>query len=182
MFAWNSYEKGVDIHLQADPTRLELLTSEVDKKKTDFKVDHKKSILEKYGGQEHLEAPPKQLLLAQTVTLIRGFIFCYFPVYFLLFLCFFRYFPFFLPFPGLFCAISCLFSAVSLFIFWWFVVYFCYFLVVFCYFPVYFPLFACLFSAISLFIFCYKIFRIFSDLYYGFLSQSMSFWKQLEMI
>ena len=138
----------MDIHLQADPTRLELLTSEVDKKKTDFKVDHKKSILEKYGGQEHLEAPPKQLLLAQTVTLIRGFIFCYFPVYFLLFLCFFRYFPFF-------SAVSPFILRYFLFIFCCFPVYFLMIRCLFLLFPCCFLLFPCLFSAICVFIFCY---------------------------
>lgn len=67
-FAWEAYEKGADVHLQADPTRLELLASEYKKKKEDFKTDQKESILDKYGGKEHLEAPPKQLLLAQTVS------------------------------------------------------------------------------------------------------------------
>ena len=28
----------------------------------------KENILEKYGGEEHLQAPPKQLLMAQTVS------------------------------------------------------------------------------------------------------------------
>lgn len=66
MFAWEAYEHGTDVHLQADPTKLELLSREVQKRKEDTKVQAKNSILEKYGGEEHLEAPPKQLLLAQT--------------------------------------------------------------------------------------------------------------------
>lgn len=67
MFAWQSYERGTDVHLQADPTKLELLAKEVDKRKEDFKASAKGGILQTYGGEEHLEAPPKQLLLAQTV-------------------------------------------------------------------------------------------------------------------
>lgn len=67
VFAWEAYEHGADIHLQADPTKLALLTKEVKQRKEDSKVQAKNSILEKYGGEEHLEAPPKQLLLAQTV-------------------------------------------------------------------------------------------------------------------
>jgi pre-mRNA-processing factor SLU7 len=55
------------VHLQADPTKLELLSKEVEKRKEDFKSSAKDSILDKYGGAEHLQAPPKQLLLAQTV-------------------------------------------------------------------------------------------------------------------
>ena len=67
MFAWDSYEHGSDIHPLADPTKLELMHSEFKKKKEDFKGDQQQSILEKYGGEEHLDAPPKALLLAQTV-------------------------------------------------------------------------------------------------------------------
>lgn len=66
VFAWEAYEHGTDVHLQADPTKLELLAMEVKKRKEDFKSTAKDSILSKYGGEEHLQAPPKQLLLAQT--------------------------------------------------------------------------------------------------------------------
>ena len=34
--------------------------------KEDFKTDQKQGVLERYGGEEHLEAPPRELLLAQT--------------------------------------------------------------------------------------------------------------------
>lgn len=68
VFAWEAYEHGTDVHIQADPTKLELLAREVKQRKEDTKVQAKNSILEKYGGEEHLEAPPKQLLLAQTVS------------------------------------------------------------------------------------------------------------------
>ncbi|CAH1784981.1 unnamed protein product [Owenia fusiformis] len=66
VFAWEAYEKGADVHVQADPTRLEMLNKEFKTKKEDFKESQKESILDKYGGREHLDAPPKQLLLAQT--------------------------------------------------------------------------------------------------------------------
>lgn len=67
MFAWQAYEAGTDVHLQADPTRLDMLNKEVEKRKDDFKTSLKEGVLEKYGGEEHLNAPPKQLLMAQTV-------------------------------------------------------------------------------------------------------------------
>ncbi|OBS78754.1 hypothetical protein A6R68_18865 [Neotoma lepida] len=51
---------------KADPTKLELLYKSFKVKKEDFKEQQKESILEKYGGQEHLDAPPAELLLAQT--------------------------------------------------------------------------------------------------------------------
>ncbi|XP_066505388.1 pre-mRNA-splicing factor SLU7 [Hoplias malabaricus] len=66
LFAWEAYERGSDVHLQADPTKLELLHQSFKVKKEDFKKDQKQSILEKYGGEEHLDAPPRELLLAQT--------------------------------------------------------------------------------------------------------------------
>ncbi|XP_048884881.1 pre-mRNA-splicing factor SLU7 [Brienomyrus brachyistius] len=66
LFAWEAYERGSDVHLQADPTKLELLHQSFKVKKEDFKEQQKESILEKYGGQEHLDAPPQELLLAQT--------------------------------------------------------------------------------------------------------------------
>lgn len=50
----------------AEPTKLEMLQHEYEGKKDQFKRQVQESVLEKYGGEEHLDAPPKQLLLAQT--------------------------------------------------------------------------------------------------------------------
>ncbi|XP_037931948.1 pre-mRNA-splicing factor Slu7 [Teleopsis dalmanni] len=66
LFAWEAHGKGVDVHLLAEPTKLELLQKEYEKKKEHFKLSTKDHIVEKYGGEEHLNAPPKSLLLAQT--------------------------------------------------------------------------------------------------------------------
>ncbi|KAF6731410.1 Pre-mRNA-splicing factor SLU7 [Oryzias melastigma] len=66
LFAWEAYERGSEVHLQADPTKLELLHRSFKVKKEDFKEEQRETILEKYGGQEHLDAPPRELLLAQT--------------------------------------------------------------------------------------------------------------------
>ncbi|TRY54755.1 hypothetical protein DNTS_031271, partial [Danionella cerebrum] len=66
LFAWEAYEKGSEVHLQADPTKLELLHQSYKVKKDDFKEKQKETILERYGGEEHLDAPPRELLLAQT--------------------------------------------------------------------------------------------------------------------
>ncbi|KAI4818698.1 hypothetical protein KUCAC02_004000 [Chaenocephalus aceratus] len=66
LFAWEAYERGSEVHLQADPTKLELLHKSFKVKKEDFKEKQRDSILEKYGGEEHLDAPPRELLLAQT--------------------------------------------------------------------------------------------------------------------
>lgn len=66
LFAWQAYEKGVDVHLLAEPTKAELLHQEFQVKKEEFKHSMKDGILEKYGGEEHLKVPPKQLIFAQT--------------------------------------------------------------------------------------------------------------------
>jgi len=66
VFTWEAAEKGIDVHLQAEPTKLELLSKEYQSKKDVHKDKEKDTIFDKYGGSEHLEAPPKSLLLAQT--------------------------------------------------------------------------------------------------------------------
>ncbi|GAB0094533.1 Pre-mRNA-splicing factor SLU7 [Sergentomyia squamirostris] len=66
LFAWEAYGKGVDVHILAEPTKLEMLQNEYEKKKEQFKSQVKDTILDRYGGEEHLQAPPKALLLAQT--------------------------------------------------------------------------------------------------------------------
>ena len=66
MFAWDASRKGLDVHVLAEPTKLEVLKKEFEKKKGEFKVDVNKSILDKYGGAEHLDAPPRELIFSQT--------------------------------------------------------------------------------------------------------------------
>jgi len=77
VFAWEAYEKGTDAHVQADPTKLELLAREFNRRKDTFMETKKESIVNKYGGEEHLDAPPKQLLLAQTVGQLATFSFIF---------------------------------------------------------------------------------------------------------
>jgi pre-mRNA-processing factor SLU7 len=61
-FAWQSERAGVDAHLQANPTESEIrhkkLVGEAEKKKSTIRSN----VLDKYGGVEHLAAPPKELL------------------------------------------------------------------------------------------------------------------------
>ncbi|XP_011167880.1 pre-mRNA-splicing factor Slu7 [Solenopsis invicta] len=66
LFAWDAHEKGVDVHLLAEPTKLELLKQEYDKKRDELKEKARDSVIERYGGDEHLKVPSKSLLLAQT--------------------------------------------------------------------------------------------------------------------
>ncbi|ORX54917.1 hypothetical protein DM01DRAFT_1382906 [Hesseltinella vesiculosa] len=66
MFAWQAADRGTEVHLQANPTQVALLHKEFEGKKDKVRDSTQQSILEKYGGAEHLESLPKELLLAQT--------------------------------------------------------------------------------------------------------------------
>ncbi|ORY24303.1 mRNA processing-related protein [Naematelia encephala] len=66
LFAWQSAQRGNNVHVTANPTAGELLHREFNKKKEVLKDTGKVSILERYGGEEHLERLPRELLSGQT--------------------------------------------------------------------------------------------------------------------
>jgi pre-mRNA-processing factor SLU7 len=66
LFAWQSAQRGHDIHVHANPTEGEILHKQFVKKKDQLKETNKGSILSRYGGEEYLEKAPKELLLGQT--------------------------------------------------------------------------------------------------------------------
>ena len=66
LFAWQSAARGNDVHLNANPTHGELLHEAYKEKKEEIRDSSKVSVLAKYGGEEHLSKPPKELLLGQT--------------------------------------------------------------------------------------------------------------------
>ncbi len=47
VFAWQAYERGADVHLEADPTKLALLNKEFKIKKEQHEKGEKESIIEK---------------------------------------------------------------------------------------------------------------------------------------
>jgi pre-mRNA-processing factor SLU7 len=65
-FAWQSAQRGSSVNMTSNPTAGELLHREFQEKKEVIKDTTKVSILEKYGGAEHLERLPKELLMGQT--------------------------------------------------------------------------------------------------------------------
>jgi pre-mRNA-processing factor SLU7 len=65
-FAWNASDKGVDVHMNAEPTKAELIHKEFKEKAGEITGSVKGSIVEKYGGLEYLQTPPKELILSQT--------------------------------------------------------------------------------------------------------------------
>ncbi|KAJ1997407.1 mRNA splicing protein, partial [Coemansia thaxteri] len=63
VFAWEAGERGNDsAHFQANPTQTALMYSEFKQKKDSLADSRKQAILSKYGGEEHLQAPPRELL------------------------------------------------------------------------------------------------------------------------
>ncbi|XP_023943047.1 pre-mRNA-splicing factor Slu7 [Bicyclus anynana] len=71
LFAWEAHAKGLDVHLLAEPTKLQMLQRQYEEKKDQFKTQVKQSVLDKYGGAEHLQAPPRELLLAQSEVFVQ---------------------------------------------------------------------------------------------------------------
>jgi len=64
LYAYRAYETGENIHMQAVPSQAELVYKNFKEGTEKQGSQMKQSILEKYGGQEYLEAP--KLGLAQT--------------------------------------------------------------------------------------------------------------------
>lgn len=71
LFAWEAYEKGVDVHLLAEPTKLEMLHQEYDKKKDELKNKAHGSVIDKYGGKEYLEKLDPSLVFSQSEVYIE---------------------------------------------------------------------------------------------------------------
>ncbi|CAH0720217.1 unnamed protein product, partial [Brenthis ino] len=71
LFAWEARARGLDVHLLAEPTKLQQLRRQYEMQKDMFKTQVKQSVLDKYGGEEHLKAPPKELLMAQSEVFVR---------------------------------------------------------------------------------------------------------------
>ncbi|EOD41716.1 hypothetical protein EMIHUDRAFT_414359, partial [Emiliania huxleyi CCMP1516] len=66
LYEFEAYEKGQSMQMNADPTTVEMMNKIYREKKEKLKDTRSNKILEKYGGQQHLAAPPKELLFAQT--------------------------------------------------------------------------------------------------------------------
>ncbi|MFH4983453.1 hypothetical protein AB6A40_010162 [Gnathostoma spinigerum] len=71
VFAWQARCKGIDVHALAEPTKLEAMKKEFSTQKLRAKDEQKEKLLEKYGGEEYLDVPPKELLLAQTESYVE---------------------------------------------------------------------------------------------------------------
>ncbi|XP_019188423.1 PREDICTED: pre-mRNA-splicing factor SLU7-like isoform X2 [Ipomoea nil] len=64
--AWESFEKGHDVHMQAAPSQAQLLYKNYKINKEQLKSKTRETIMEKYGNAASDEALPRELLLGQT--------------------------------------------------------------------------------------------------------------------
>lgn len=64
--AWEAFEKGQDIHMQAAPSQAELLFKNYKVIKEKLKSETKETIMEKYGNAAAKEELPMELLLGQS--------------------------------------------------------------------------------------------------------------------
>lgn len=71
LFAWQSEAHGNDVHMQANPTVNELQHREYQQKKEKLNQQIKGSILERYGGAEHFDSVPKELLTGQSESYVE---------------------------------------------------------------------------------------------------------------
>ncbi|XP_030507909.2 pre-mRNA-splicing factor SLU7 isoform X2 [Cannabis sativa] len=66
LHAWEAFEKGQDIHMQAAPSQAELLYKNYKAIKEKLKSQMKNTIMEKYGNAASEEELPRELLLGQS--------------------------------------------------------------------------------------------------------------------
>lgn len=66
VFAWQAADKGIDIHLQALPTKAEIVQREFEVKKNEYNERISKFITHKYGDPEKQAKPAKELHLEQS--------------------------------------------------------------------------------------------------------------------
>lgn len=64
--AWEAFDKGQDIHMQAAPSQAELLYKNYQIVKEKLKSRTKDTIMEKYGNAASEEEVPRELLLGQS--------------------------------------------------------------------------------------------------------------------
>ena len=66
MYRWQAEARGQNVHVNANPTQAALVHKEFRRKKEEHKETSGQSMLEKYGGAEHLQKVPRELLVGQT--------------------------------------------------------------------------------------------------------------------
>ena len=71
VFAWEAYDKGTNVNLQADPTLAAVMQKKVKKRKEELKRKREENILSTYGEQNKYKAPDRSLLFGETEQEVR---------------------------------------------------------------------------------------------------------------
>lgn len=71
VFAWQAAEKGVDVHLQALPTKTEIIRKEFEVKKQQYDEKINDYIARKYGNPEKFAKPASQLEMTQSEQFVQ---------------------------------------------------------------------------------------------------------------
>lgn len=71
VFAWQAADKGIDIHLQAQPTKTEIIQKEYEIKKNEYNEKIAKFIAKKYGEPDKQARPSSELQLEQSEAYIE---------------------------------------------------------------------------------------------------------------
>ncbi|GAA5973841.1 hypothetical protein JCM11641_003186 [Rhodosporidiobolus odoratus] len=66
LFAWQSEQRGHDVHIQSNPTAAALAHKEFLQQKEVLKDTSRASVLDRYGGEEYLQNVPRELRAGQT--------------------------------------------------------------------------------------------------------------------
>ena len=67
MYVWEANEKGNDeVHMQTNPSQAELMYKQYQEKKKELKSQKAHDVFSKYGGNEHMNTIPKELLYSQS--------------------------------------------------------------------------------------------------------------------
>ena len=69
--AWESFQKGQEIHLHEAPSQEELLYKEFQLKKEKLKSQTKEDIVDKYDNATSEDKPPIELLMCQIERLVE---------------------------------------------------------------------------------------------------------------
>lgn len=66
VFVWEMQKRGVDLHLQADPTRAQLLARKIMEGSKTVKSKIDQEIIDTYGCEKYLQPLPKDLIYGQS--------------------------------------------------------------------------------------------------------------------
>jgi pre-mRNA-processing factor SLU7 len=71
VFAWEAYNEGMNVNMQADPTMAAVMQKKVKKRKEELKKRREEKVLSTYGEQSEYKVQDRSLLFGETETEVR---------------------------------------------------------------------------------------------------------------